>query len=553
LTKKYDDALREISALGTAYHLKGVPGEAASCGNAMAGFSIKLLFVGQTSTGKSAFINSLLGRGEFLKEEQSPETSIATELVYDADEHVELVDESGGRTRSPFDQVQAYDPNGYNHYEYHLNNEYVKNLAAFTMVDMPGTESGIELHNKAIMRYICQGNAFILVIDGNKGTVQESVAGFINEIKQYDDNLGIVVTKADTKPDIEAVRAVIEENAALLFGKRVVTIAASKFDDNREKFNAVLNSFDPQDLFEQKFGPSVIKVARLCLAGMENVKKALSLDDAEIEREIERREKAKAEYEKEFTENSAKLSRKLKNYAKPQIIADAQDALYGSADALASCAVSNPAGFSSVANNILRPVFVTSTQRYIDECFDEFISGFDFGKIFGDEDAQKMAGDITERTGQFTQILDKIVKTGDAANGTYKAVVGVLSIATSVVAPWLELILFFLPDIIKGLQALFGKSPQEKAREKIETEIIPQIISRIEPKISETLAEFEREKLAEIRAEIDKRIEVADAALRETKKERADKKAEFDKRAALIDADLTKIKGIVSTLEADHD
>jgi len=552
-TDQYDEILRQINTLGKTYNLKEVSEEAESCRGEVSGFSVKLLFVGQTSAGKSAFINSLLGRGEFLIEGQLPETSIAAELVYDSEEYVELIDNSGAVTKITRSRISEFNPDDYNHYVYHIDNEYVKNLSPFTMVDMPGTESGIERHNKAILRYICQGNAFILVTDGSIGAVvYESVADFVNEIKQYDDNLGIIVSNADLIPDIEEIRAKIEETAASLFGKKAVTIAASKLDDNRDKLDRIIDSLDPQSLFEQKFRPNLLKTANYCLAGMESVRAAMRLDDDAIKKEIANREKRKAEYERQFAEKTAVLSRKLKNNAAPQITVDVRNALRRNLDTLADCMINNPSDLSRVINDILRPVFVTSTRRYVDECFDEFTSNFDFSKVFSDEDAEQLSREIKERIDKFTNILDKIIKTGEEAEGRYKLITGGLAIATSYVAPWLELIIFFLPDIIKGLNALFGLSPQEKAREQLEMKIIPRIVAKLEPKIAEDLVEIKKEGVAGIRAEIDKMIAIEASALEEALKARTGRRAEYEKQVSLIDADLAKIRGIVSQLEASN-
>jgi len=547
--KQYNEILQEINTIGKNYNLEGVSKEADNYLTEISNFSIKLLFVGRTKAGKSSFINSLLGRGEFLKEEQAPETSIATEIVYDQDEHVALINNSGDIAKSSYDRIYEYNPDDCNHYEYHINNEYVKKLSPFTMVDMPGTESEIERHTNAILRYICQGNAYILVINSVDGTIIDSVSNFINEFKQYDNNMGIVVTRSEGKPNIEEVRAGIEEKAQMLFGKKVVTIAASKFDDNKNKFNAIIDSFDSQNLFEQKFKPALYKTANLCLAGIESAKAAMRLDDNEIKQEIDKREKQKANIQNEFEEKSAKLSKKMKNYAQPQILSDVQNALHGNIDTLAACAVGNSANFSQLVNNILRPVFVTSTNRYVDECFNEFIGDFDFSKIFSDEDAVKMAKDVGERIGQFTNLLDKIVKTGDDNNKVYKAITGTLAIATSVVAPWLEIIIFFLPEIIKGLKAIFGKKPEDEAKVKIQTEIIPQILAKLEPKIEESLSEFKQERISEIQAEFNKLLDIETAALEEAVTARANKKVEYDWQMSVIDSDITKLRDIRSALE----
>ena len=53
--------------------------------------------------------------------------------------------------------------------------------------------------------------------------------------------------------------------------------------------------------------------------------------------------------------------------------------------------------------------------------------------------------------------IQEIAKNGQKLNATYKAITTALAVTTSVVAPWLELILIFLPDIL----SLFGNKKQE--------------------------------------------------------------------------------------------
>ncbi len=59
--------------------------------------------------------------------------------------------------------------------------------------------SGITDHNKAILQYSGKGNAYIFVIDSEEGTIKQNVSQFMNEIKQYDDNIAIVISKSDLK------------------------------------------------------------------------------------------------------------------------------------------------------------------------------------------------------------------------------------------------------------------------------------------------------------------------------------------------------------------
>ena len=58
-------------------------------------FQGRILFVGSFSAGKSALINAVLGDEEILKENLSPETALATELIYGEDEQIVLVNKDG--------------------------------------------------------------------------------------------------------------------------------------------------------------------------------------------------------------------------------------------------------------------------------------------------------------------------------------------------------------------------------------------------------------------------------------------------------------------------
>lgn len=65
---------------------------------------------------------------------------------------------------------------------------------------MPGFNSNIEQHNRAILQYVERGNAYLLVIDCEEGGMKASVLEFVEEIRKYDHNLIIVLSKVDKKP-----------------------------------------------------------------------------------------------------------------------------------------------------------------------------------------------------------------------------------------------------------------------------------------------------------------------------------------------------------------
>ena len=146
-------------------------------------FSAKILFVGSFSAGKSALLNAFLGDKEILRENISPETAIASELVYGAPEKIIRVTKSNEKIDCTFQDVEKFSVADCYKYIYILDNERLKNLENLIPVDMPGFDSGIEAHNKALMQYVGDAAAYVFVVDLEKGTIGQSSLDFLYELK----------------------------------------------------------------------------------------------------------------------------------------------------------------------------------------------------------------------------------------------------------------------------------------------------------------------------------------------------------------------------------
>lgn len=521
-----------------------------TCTSEINKFSLKILFVGGFSAGKSALINTILNR-DLLIEDQKPETAIASEIVFDKKEYVELVNNEGIRITCSLDEVSNYNPDEYNHFTYHINNEYLAKYPSYTLVDMPGFNSGIERHNKAIMQYAGQGNAYVLVIDCEDGEIKASVLDFIKEIKQYDNNLAIVISKSDKKPEkhVESVLQKVASTASNVFNKDLIVVKTSKYqDDVEEEINTVLKSFDAQSLFEQKFQTHIVEIGNLCYAAVESVAKTSEIDDSEIEKEIVKRQKAKSKLIEQLTKERRKLSMKMKNQVKPSIINDVQNALQMNSASLASSIMSGGDSFTRTVNNILRPVLVSSTQRYTEESFYEFVEQMDLSEIFTEDNSQKITDEISQKYLAASSKLNEIISNTDKASGTYKAVIGALAITTTVVAPWIELILVFLPDILRLYGMLNQSNQMDTLKRKVENEIIPQIVSKMSVEIEKSLQFLENEMVEEIQDKINALIDVESEALNVALKMKNSKQLEYDLLLKDVQNDLEEIEEIVSNM-----
>lgn len=505
----------ELKGLITEYSLEGELGKRlAEIKTIIDNFSLKLLTIGAFSAGKSALLNHLL-QENLLVEEQTPETAIATELKFSPIENFEIFDLNNTAKSVEKEQLRVANPDTTLNLRYRLNNSFLRRFDDYTFVDMPGFNSNIEQHNKAILQYIGKGNAYILVIDCEDGGIKASAREFIDEIRQYQHNLIVVISKCDKKTpsEIEKIKQNTMNQANYLFGADVPVITFSKFDDSaRECLAEAISKINVQSIFNQATTPLLIELYSYIQIAVNQSLKSVSLDKKDIKVEIHKRQKSKADLEYKLKSERSKLTNRMNNQVLPGIIGAVETTLYGNSTDLANAAISGQHAFSSRVNSLLRPVLLENTKRYTEESYEEFLRDIDLESLLSDKTDEIVAG-VTDKVRQLTSILEKVDKTGDSFNKSYKVVTGVLAITTAAVAPWLEIIIVFLPEILK-LFGIGGRNSQvEKVRSSIENEVIPQIVSKLRPAIQESLVDVETQLLEDIEKSIGLAITLEEEAL----------------------------------------
>lgn len=94
------------------------------------------------------------------------------------------------------------------------------------LVDMPGFESGFEIHNKAIDDYLPQSLAYIVTFPADDMIVRSSIGEILKELCLHDMPLCIVITKYDkANDDFELVFEKMKESLRRYVGDRKLSIA----------------------------------------------------------------------------------------------------------------------------------------------------------------------------------------------------------------------------------------------------------------------------------------------------------------------------------------
>lgn len=521
-----------------------------NCRKEIQDFSMKILFVGGFSTGKSALLNTFIGK-DLLTEDQKPETAIASEIVYGLNEHIELIGLDQKVTTIGLDEVHKIHPEELQFIRYHVDSPKLRKYKAYTFVDMPGFNSGIDRHNKAILQYAQGGNAYILVIDCEDGEIKASVQDFMDEIRQYDHNISIAVSKADKKPasHMEEIIRNIKETATDIFGDEVMVLATSKYQEGtQEKVQQLLGGFKEQEVFEDHIKPYFYELEKYSQALLNRLASTEDEDTSQMDDEIRKRTKALENLEQFKVKEGKKLHQIYKDKVKPSLLADVEEALMNKADYLVDQLRGGDEVFNRTVNDIVRPVLVTSLEQYREESFSEFVQGLEIGSIFDEDSRDDLAHDIELKYRTAQGFIHEILEVADKNKAAYKTMFSIFAVTTTVVAPWLELIILFLPDLLKVAGKFTKSSENSKLSAMIKNKIIPEIMGKLSRTIDPDLLMMEKQDLQGVENKIQHLIKTEIDALKSAKTMKETQKTTYDQLMEGIRRDANDLKEMVENL-----
>lgn len=507
---------------------------------------IKVPFVGDFSAGKSSLLNAMMGT-DILPTDVLPTTAVSYELYYSDEEYLEVYHKGEFKEKAELSKIKELRVFPGDVVSLHLNNQVVRkwNNRGLVLVDMPGIDSGIEEHNNAIMNYIQEGSYFFLLTPAEQGTLRSSTLQFVEELKKYNLQCSIVISKADQKPasEIERIKADIETMARKMIREDIDIAVASSASGQFSEVMSMLDKLDPEKFIEMRFASLVSAYIDGIIAEIQlQMKLALS----EKNDFAEKIAALKAERDKALNElNGKKGDTQTLDSSAEDILKDVRDALVAKSQYLATLVYSSnndSDAFNAELLSIIRPVLINSFKREISE-YQDVVSdsvkefSLNVNSILQDSDnkwldatnnivGNMLGKDVLEKV--LKQGLDKLVKKLVA----YKGLTTLLKSLSKIIGPLVVIIINVIPDI---LRLIFGKSKDQKIeaiRQKIVTEVCDKIIAALREPVCQLLKEQRNEVVAQM-SEI---IETESAKYDENiKAMQAEQKADEKKTALRIE------------------
>lgn len=508
--------------------------------------------VGKFSTGKSSLLNSLLGKNQlnkfYLGVDLTPETAVPTEITYGATEKIFIVDNEGHRREISLNEYlnEKFSTDKISKIQLVLDNAFLKSISNVKIVDMPGFDSGVELHNRAIDEYLPESHAYILTFAATEPVIPESIANFLRELKIYKMSVYIVITKSRSVTELQLKECVenIRRNAADYIDLKDIEIcctnAKGKFVEI-EPFAKVLQKIESEShsIFTEKVNATIQVEAERLANYLRSVIRQTDLTPSELEAKKEEYrqnlEKLKAQLIKTKQEFAAQMESCINS-----VLYKITESLYNSASGL-EIDLMNHADINSKVNSIVREAITSSLQREFAPKFRRYVEKINsyihldinsnFNLHIEDRNFAVDAAIQTAITGTVKKVIPKVL--------------GALGLTVS--APIAALI-----GIATGL---FFSSKREESRineqrmqvrRKVHNEIIPQITAQVGDALRKNIYAQIDTVNVQLEEEANRQIQDQEKILAETSRNLDTEMSAKEEKLQSMNEDLTIVSDILS-------
>lgn len=489
--------------------------------------------IGKFSYGKSALINTILGyKNRILKEDITPETSIPAEILYtEGEDEVFLFKEENDYKVISLDEYRGLEiqDDSVKFVRMKLRRDFLEEIPDVMLVDMPGFESGIEVHNRAIDNYVSRSLAFIVTFPADDMIVRSSVGNMLKELCLHDMPLCVAITKCDKKTDdFKNTLQNLNENLRRFIGNREVKICeTSSRDGNAEELKEFLREIqaDAQNLLSKKFKAEVFKFAEILENHLKSRLQNSKLSESELNEKEDR-------LKRQMDSLNSKLSKEGENFdievadCIEEIKNDVRTALEGESSSLTTMVLNNQ-GINERINQIVRSAVTTSVKKRLIPMIEKHL------RRTAQSISSESIGDISVA---FSFNLEDVSK--DVVSTTVAAVTAIL-----VGGP-------IIGGIIAGIIAWVGKWMSEKkreearnnARKKLQEELFPQILDQVGRKIDEVVMKQVKLINTSIEEEIKMQRESLEKAITDVRAEIQNEKERKENEEVDIKNDLERLE-----------
>ncbi len=439
--------------------------------------------VGNFSTGKSTLLNRFLG-SSVLPTGITPETSLATELHYSANERIEAFSNNDEKTESFELNEQSFEvikenAAKYSYLKVYLNNEALKNSDPLVFVDMPGFDSPISSHTHAILEYLERGVHFVILTSVEEGNLTKRMVRELKNLLEFDKGLSFILSKTNlrTPSQVGEISRYIQEQIQDHLDLTTRLIHSNK--DN----NALLEVADKIDA-EKLFSALYLKRLKFLNSQLQNslksVIKSFDYSKEKALEEIQALDLSVKDIEKTYEKLRANLEEEYSSVAVGSVVKKVVGEVREQKSYLATLIIKWPGNLtkkiSSEIESIMQQSLIKNTKLEIEKI------NLSFSKDFC---AEFESLNNTQLSSGFSVNLERSLELGINALSVILSknpVIRPFALILQGLKPLLKELLALLPNII----ASFFRN-EEKERAKLENLIEVKVIPEVQYKLKKVL------------------------------------------------------------------
>lgn len=365
--EKITKALGELQKINNAYSLSNDTVEKLMQETETA--KVCTPIIGKFSSGKSALLNTILGYSrKILKEDITPETAVPAEISYSPDEDSISIVRNDGTcqqvTVSEYRELDV-DANSVCCTRLNLKNSFLEEIPDVMLVDMPGFESGFEVHNQAIDNYLPLSLAYIIAFPADDMILRSSVGNILKELCLHDMPICIAITKYDKRnDDFEETFAAMKESLKRFIGSREVTYCiTSSYSGDAEELEEFLRGIQErsQEILAGKFRNAVLSAADAAENYLRTTLKSSEMSESELNEQETRLSRQLDSLNAQFSKEKDNFDLQISECVE-EIKADVQIALEAEESSFVAMAMNNQS-INDRINMVVRSAVTTSVKK----------------------------------------------------------------------------------------------------------------------------------------------------------------------------------------------
>lgn len=494
--------------------------------------------VGNFSTGKSTMINALLEK-DLLSVDITPETAIPTEIYFGPDRVLHYYGGQVTEYKIHDLPLEGLNVRNTDLVQIEYDCPFFEKIPSVKLVDLPGFDTSIELHNKAIDQYLPNSLAYLLVVSSDEPVLKESITDLLRELKLFHVPVYLVITKSKrlSNTELEACKELLQKTLRNILEVEEVKCACveSVGDADIEEVKAFLLEIQSETgkIFQRKYAESLRKSAKYVEVYLLDRIDKKDLSTSELEHEKEKLEKDIQEIIHHITREMDAFESQLEDCIE-EVHKKISEDMQGAVDIL-SVLIRNGNDVSDRMNGIVRNAVAVSVKAEFEPRLQKYLN-----KITETICVETPISDETKIK------IDKKFEDGLIHNVLVKVAPFVLaSVGAFIAGPLLAIIGVAVGAF--GDVALNVTNERRKNREALKTakQIVEQVSQDAAKEAEAGMRKYVDNVNADIRRKVQKQKEVLEKSLQDVEKELALEDAVKAQDIKNLEADLQVVRDLM--------